>query len=144
MYELLTCQLPWTRSDKTFTKQILGAVHKGERPQILQLELDTAPPEYLALMYQCWDNDAAVRPTFKRLQMQLKLLLAHEFTNPSSGHVSGGGRECKTWSSGDVGTSGLENGLEDGVGEVELQRMGSNEVRQSTENKMNDLTEPLM
>lgn len=39
MWELITCRIPWARSDKTFAHQIMNAVMNGERPPIKESEL---------------------------------------------------------------------------------------------------------
>ena len=55
---------------------LCGAVHKRERPPIPA----DCPADYTELMQRCWQNDAALRPTFKdvlaSLQAQFSVLRA--------------------------------------------------------------------
>ena len=72
LYELLTCRIPWSGTDKRFTSEIMQAVVAGERPPIGELELGDAPFGFVALMRKCWDTEADKRPLFADVLLELE------------------------------------------------------------------------
>ena len=74
MYELVTCRVPWHGSGYTFTRQILKAVLRGERPEVNGSDLINAPEDFLKLMQHCWQTDPKERPTFEEIVEALKLI----------------------------------------------------------------------
>ena len=71
MYELLTCRIPWNGSGYNFTRLIVQAVLRGERPKVKKEDLIGSPLEFIKLMEVCWDTDPKVRPTFDEIFLEL-------------------------------------------------------------------------
>ena len=56
----------------------MNAVKSGERPPITESELASAPEGFVLLMRECWNTDAAARPTFTEVEAKLKRVLQGE------------------------------------------------------------------
>jgi serine/threonine protein kinase len=82
LWELLTCRMPWAGSAYTFPHLIIGAVLRGERPEVTNDDLKDVPDGYVALMKQCWQTEPKERPTFKHAMSMLSSLL-YRFTLPT-------------------------------------------------------------
>lgn len=78
MYELLTCRIPWSGSEYTFSHQIMRAVFRGERPKINESDLINAPKDFLILMKKCWNTNPKLRPTFDEVLRELKKIADDE------------------------------------------------------------------
>ena len=72
LYELVTCRVPWSNAGYAFTHHIMQAVLRGERPEVTESDLITAPEDFLNLMQRCWQTDPKERPTFEAIVVALK------------------------------------------------------------------------
>ena len=69
MYEVLTRLVPYEGLNQP---QIIAQVDAGRRPSPIP---EDSPPELVALMKKCWEQEPFVRPDFARIANQLKPLL---------------------------------------------------------------------
>ena len=80
MWEVLTLCEPWTG---LALEEVFARVQSGKRPRVTAAVEQNAPPAYVELMRDMWQQDAAQRPTFKaalgRLRPLRKALAADEF-----------------------------------------------------------------
>lgn len=69
LWELLTCRVPY--NEMTPLQAAVGVVQKGLRPGIPS----NAPPALGLLMEACWEQEAALRPSFRDLTPRLQFML---------------------------------------------------------------------
>jgi hypothetical protein len=70
LYELVARRLPY--ADERFAAAVERAVLAGERPALTTVDRTGAAPALLALMQQCWQHDAARRPTMQQIVATLR------------------------------------------------------------------------
>ena len=71
MCKVWTCRISRAGSSYTFSRLIIRAVLRGERPEVTEDDLNDVPDGYVALMKQCWQTEPKERPTFKRAMAML-------------------------------------------------------------------------
>lgn len=76
MWELATEQVPW---DGLNAMQVVGAV--GFMNQRLEVP-DNLDPEWAAMMTECWDSDAKLRPSFQDITDRLKEMQKQLLSRP--------------------------------------------------------------
>ena len=78
MWELLTCRVPWRGTPYKHPRQILHAVHRGERPKFSREEHIQAPRGFVSLMRMCWDGKPEKRPTFDDVLKRLRSIASYK------------------------------------------------------------------
>ncbi len=83
LWELAAHQTPWSS-----VNSIVGLAHLVESGQRPQIPVDGSwPPQFVAIMQQCWAAQPSDRPTFSRL---CALFSVNAAASGMSGHGSGG------------------------------------------------------
>merc|ERR1711969_422739 len=73
LWELLTLRQPWGHLGPDDVQELWAQVLAGERPRATAEELAGAPhKDYVKLMEDCWQQDAARRPTFREARRRLQ------------------------------------------------------------------------